>query len=250
MVNRPDEFERCMRSLGPLPRGVQWEVVEPAAEGLEAAEALNLGMSRLSSDWAVLVHQDVRFPKAWLPRFSGMLRTLSPAVALAGVYGCGSLGAFHGHIADPLSHRRSLVLPRECLTLDEVLIAVRIRSGLRFDPECPGFHCYGADISLQARATGASCVALDAPIAHLSSGTIDASYERAASWLRNKWRVPHPNAIPTPALLLRGAGTGPVPSLLHTLHRVVRAGSRRSAAARACRRGPLDCELCGLLVSR
>jgi hypothetical protein len=35
-----------------------------------------------------------------------------------------------------------------------------------FDPELPGFHCYGADLCLAARAEGRRSYVIDAPVVH------------------------------------------------------------------------------------
>jgi hypothetical protein len=89
------------------------------------------------------------------------------------------------------------------LTLDEVLIAVRKSSGLRFCEEVPGYHCYGADLCCEAAARGLRVMVIDAPLRHLSTGKIDPAYERAAQWLMAKWGARVRHVLPTPALLLQ-----------------------------------------------
>src|SRR5262249_24609919 len=108
-----------------------------------------------------------------------------------------------GHIVDPNGHCYWPRLPAPVLTLDEVLIAVRRGSGLRFCPDAPGFHCYGADICLEAAARGLRAMAIDAPLMHLSTGQLDASYDRASQWLLDKWGARNAGILATPTLLLK-----------------------------------------------
>jgi hypothetical protein len=56
-------------------------------------------------------------------------------------------------------------LPARVASPDELLLAVPRYTPLRFDPAL-GFHCYGADIALQARRRGLAAVAVDAPCPH------------------------------------------------------------------------------------
>ena len=123
--------------------------------------------------------------------------------ALAGIVGCQRNGRFRGHIVDPNGHCYWPSLPHPVLTLDEVLIAVRKRSGLRFEPSVPGFHCYGADLCFEAERRSLRTFAIDAPLLHLSTGKLDASYERASAWLMAKWGERYGWLLPMPTLLLQ-----------------------------------------------
>lgn len=204
LVNNRAQFDDCQASLrrdpAPFP---EWLAIEPNRNGWNAAQGLNHGIDRLDAEWIVCVHQDVLFPPGFLARLAAALSRLAPDVAAAGIVGCEKSGRFRGHIVDPNGHCYWPSLPHDVLAVDEVLIALRKSSGLRFDEQVPGFHCYGADLCFEADARGLRVVAIDAPLLHLSTGKLDASYERAAQWLLDKWGARYGHALPMPTLLLQ-----------------------------------------------
>lgn len=203
LVNDRDQFAACQASLRagarPLP---EWLMVEPNQHGWNAARGLNHGLDQLAADWVVCVHQDVLFPPDYLDRLQAALGALPPDVALAGIVGCDATGRYRGHIVDPNGHCFWPALPHEVLTLDEVLIAVRSSSRLRFADDVPGFHCYGADLCLQALARGHRVMAIDAPLVHLSTGKVDDAYVRASRWLLAKWGAKYGYVLPMPTMLV------------------------------------------------
>ncbi|MBL8728188.1 MAG: glycosyltransferase [Planctomycetes bacterium] len=204
LVNDRAQFAACQASLRPDAQPFpEWLAVEPNKNGWNAAQGLNHGLDRLAADWVVCVHQDVLFPRGFWARLGAALARLDPDVALAGIVGCERSGRYRGHIVDPNGHCYWPTLPHDVLTLDEVLIAVRTSSGLRFSDDVPGFHCYGADLCLEAGARGLRVVAIDAPLVHLSTGKVDASYERAADWLLAKWGERQGHVLPMPAVLVK-----------------------------------------------
>lgn len=204
LVSDRTQFEVCQESLrrqaDPFP---EWLAVEPNARGWNASQGLNHGMDSLDAEWVVCVHQDVLFPLGFWQRFALALEALPADVMLAGIVGCERGGRFRGHIVDPNGHCFWGTLPQEVLTLDEVLLAVRKSSGLRFDPEVPGFHCYGADLCFRADRQGFRAVAIDAPIVHLSTGQLDASYQRASEWLLARWGAKYGHVLPMPAIVVQ-----------------------------------------------
>ena len=118
------------------------------------------------------------------------------------------------------------------LALDEVLIAVRKSSGLRFTEEVPGFHCYGADLCFEAERRGLRTFAIDAPLVHLSTGKLDENYERASQWLMAKWGERYGYMLPMPALLLQDKKKA---GMVHRFfHRWRRRGDRLSRNRNAC----------------
>lgn len=204
LVNDRAQFAACQASLRaaaePWP---EWLSVEPNPRGWNAAQGLNHGIEQLAADWIVCVHQDVLFPAGFWPRFTAAVAALGRDVAVAGLVGCEQNGRYRGHIVDPNGHCFWAPLPCDVLALDEVLLAVRRDAGLRFDPGVPGFHCYGADLCFEAARLGLRVTAIDAPIVHLSTGRIDASYERAAQWLLAKWGPRFGHVLPMPALVVQ-----------------------------------------------
>lgn len=233
LVNDRAQFAACQESLRPVAEPFpEWLMIEPNPRGWNAAQGLNHGLERLDADWVVCVHQDVLFPDGFWERLRRALADLPAGTALAGIVGCERSGRYHGHIFDPNGHCYWPTLPHRVLVLDEVLIAVRKQAGLRFDEGVPGFHCYGADLCFEADARGFGIAAVDTPLVHLSTGRIDAAYERASQWLMAKWGERFGWVLATPALLLkddRRAG------LLHRLlHRWRRRGDRLSRNTNAC----------------
>lgn len=208
LVNDHAQFAACRASLAaqvdPLP---EWIAVEPNRNGWNAAQGLNHGIERVgaNAEWVICVHQDVLFPAGFWPRLGAQLAALPAAAALAGLVGCDADGRFRGHICDPNGHCYWGPLPRRVLTLDEVLIAVRASSGLRFCEDVPGFHCYGSDLCYEADRRGLEIHAIDAPLLHLSTGKLDENYERASQWLLAKWGARHGHVLKMPTIVVQDA---------------------------------------------
>lgn len=204
LVNDRAQFADCQASLraasGALP---EWLMIEPNAKGWNAAQGLNHGIESVTADWVVCLHQDVLFPPGFLARLHAALDALPAEAVVAGLVGCERNGRFRGHIVDPNGHCFWPGLPHTVLALDEVLLAVRRSSGLRFDPDVPGFHCYGADLCFEVDRRGQRVVAIDVPLVHLSTGKLDANYERASQWLMAKWGARYGYVLPMPTLLLQ-----------------------------------------------
>lgn len=207
LVNDRAQFADCQASLreqvAELPA---WCMVEPNLQGWNAAQGLNHGIAQVDADWVVCVHQDVLFPPGFWEQLTKALAGLGKDVALAGIVGCERSGRFRGHIVDPNGHCYWPSLPCNVLTLDEVLIAVRKDTGLRFCEEVPGFHCYGADICFEADRRGLRVVAIDAPLVHMSTGKLDASYDRASNWLLAKWGPRYGHVLPMPTIIVQDKG--------------------------------------------
>jgi len=124
--------------------------------------------------WLVWVHQDVYLPTDWDWQFAKALQAASaqwPQLSVAGVYGVSGHGANTvrcGHVLDRGELlKENTLLP--CLTdsLDELLVAVRVGSGLRMDPNL-GFDFYGTDLVLQAKGKGQCAAVVDAYCEHWS----------------------------------------------------------------------------------
>ncbi len=144
-----------------------------------AAHGFNAAMAAVSSTptgaaWLVWVHQDVFLPEGWDTQFiqalAGALQRF-PRLAVAGVYGVAGAGADArraGHVLDKGSLLREPA-PLPCLvdSLDELLFAVRVDSGLLLDPAL-GFDFYATDLVLQAQAAGWQCAVVDAFCEHWS----------------------------------------------------------------------------------
>jgi arylsulfatase A-like enzyme len=173
---------------------------------------------RVRHPLVAFVHQDVFFPPHW-ERIAGMaLRAAShkdPNWGVIGVAGRAprSPGVTDppniGHWSDPHRyHEPAVPLPAEVQILDELLMIVRADSGVTFDPDLPGFHCYGADLCLSARDKGMKSYVVDAPVVHklfrpdgslIETGDrthkiasrqtpeFRADFMRSADYVRRKW---------------------------------------------------------------
>lgn len=124
---------------------------------------------RATHDLVFFVHQDVFLPEGWEARLFTRLRELEEIDPRWGVLGAvgalppadGSPKELRGHWCDPSGYYLRGPLPAEVQSLDEQWLGFRRARGLDFDPDLPGFHCYGIDLSLQARKQGLRSWAID-----------------------------------------------------------------------------------------
>lgn len=193
-VSRPEMFQDCLiRSLEQGGAIERTEIIriDNAGNRYSAPEALNLGLDQATARIVVCCHQDVRVFEGWLDQLLSQIEVVERTDSrwgVIGVMGVRSNGAFAGHVKDPHTDRPFGRLPEKVEVLDEVCLAIRRESGLRFDEGLGGFHFYGADLCLQARSEGMASYAVDAPLEHLSGGRCDESFYQAANRLRGKWR--------------------------------------------------------------
>ena len=192
-----------------------------AAHGFNAAMAAAREEppdSPSEASWLVWVHQDVFLPQDWDTLFTQALAVALqrfPKLAVAGVYGIAGAGADArraGHVLDRGTLLREPA-PLPCLvdSLDELLFAVRIDTGLRLDPAL-GFDFYATDVVLQAQAQGWQCAVVDAYCEHWSgtpaSGDIpQAVVERILAngeVFEHKWR--HRLPVTTPCFEMNQPG--------------------------------------------
>ena len=162
---------------GGLPLAVYFNAPS-AAHGFNAAMLAERAKSpdgRGGVSWLVWVHQDVVLPQGWDTVFAQALTKAHqafPQLAVAGVYGLAGAGT-HAQRAGHVLDRGKLLqepapLPCRVDSLDELLFAVRVDTGLQLDPAL-GFDFYATDLVLQAQAHGWQCAVLDAYCEHWSS---------------------------------------------------------------------------------
>ncbi|MEM7230551.1 MAG: sulfatase-like hydrolase/transferase [Planctomycetota bacterium] len=154
-------------------------------------------LSKAKHDLVFFVHQDLFLPHGWEERVFGALAELEAKDPNWGVIGgvgalapmAGEKKQLRGHWCDPSGYHRMGTLPHEVQSLDEQWLGVRKRSGVDFDPDLPGFHCYGIDLSLAALERGLKSYAVDAFVWHKykdSSGYLIC--ERGdSSKIRERW---------------------------------------------------------------
>lgn len=219
-VNDSDELEHNLLASAVVANPAhQWLLVD----NHENKHYRNVG--RLYSDAAedakhdlvFFLHQDIYLPSTWEAQMYaslGRLEATDPGWGVVGAVGAiPAQDRVHrtlvGHWRDPHQYRRSRDLPQEVQSLDEMWLGLRRDQGLSFDPDLPGFHCYGVDICLSARARGLRSYALDALVWHKyrdSNGKLILSakesskirnretaefrdeYMAATEYIRGKWK--------------------------------------------------------------
>ena len=154
-------------------------------------------LERAKNDLVLFVHQDLYLFDGWEGRFFSGLRELEDRDPDWGVVGpVGAMGVspgekkrLRGHWSDPSGYHLEGPLPHEVESLDEQLLGIRRRNGVDFDPALPGFHCYGIDLSLNAREQGRRSYALDCFAWHKfkdSEGRLVERRERSSK-IKRRW---------------------------------------------------------------
>lgn len=194
-VNEADTLAQCLARSPDIVAGRLQ--LRTYSDYPSAGAAYNAALdASAGADIIIFVHQDVYLPAGALDTLEAQLAALSrraPAWAIAGVIG----GTAARHLIGETwcsGHQRLLgariAEPVEVVTLDELLLIVRVASGLRFDPQLPGFHLYGADAILTAQASGHSAWVIDLPVVHHSCPEISlgGGYLSAYRYMQRKWR--------------------------------------------------------------
>jgi hypothetical protein len=136
-----------------------------------AAAAYNEAIQRAEHEIIVFAHQDVFLGGHWIEQFEKSLDILQdsdPSWGVAGCYGITAERKYRGYLYSSCQavHGAPFEQPIPVETLDEILLVIRKRSGLRFDENLPHFHLYAADICLTAAAQGMCNYAIFAPCIH------------------------------------------------------------------------------------
>ncbi len=160
------------------------------------AKAYNSGLDSTQSDYAVLAHQDVYFPKGWRDKAAQTLADLTaaqPDWLVAGIYGVSLEGKHIGRAWDVtmgLELGHGGFAPTPVQSLDELVLILRRGSGYRFDANLPHFHLYGTDIVQSAWAMGRSAWAVELPVVHNNRPIVSLAggYLQAYRYAREKWR--------------------------------------------------------------
>lgn len=213
ITHRPEILERDLASSAVIAsaRHQLVTITNPSS----AASGLNAGLARAAHRIVAFVHHDVYLPPWWESQIEAALRDLDrrdPEWGVLGPAGArfdGERLHYAGSLFDGTARRRwgfPWGLPAEVDTLDELLLIVRREANLRFDETLTGFHAYGAQISLAARARGLRNYAILAECEHRSDSSgwsPDGAYFAAHAHVAKRWsRRPY------------GALFGPMPSVL------------------------------------
>jgi hypothetical protein len=169
-----------------------------------AALAYNRGVRSTLADVMIFAHQDVYLPAGWLRNLElalDRIRSLDPNWGVLGLLGVNSQGQPLGHLYSTGLGKvlgANFKIPAPVETLDEVVLILRRSAGLWFDEGLPGFHLYGTDICLQARALGLESYAISAFAIHNSNGIkmLPLAYWKCWLRLRRKWSSRLPIVTP------------------------------------------------------
>lgn len=164
-------------------------------EGFQsAALAYNSALAEAKGGIIVFVHQDLWLPDGWDERFTSEFRALEKRcrMGVAGCYGITADGLQAGHVYSNGLKRElgSIGRPKEVVSLDEIILAFRKETGLKFDPFMPNFHLYGTDICLEASQRKLKCFAVSEICLHNSVAIkkLPSEFWAAAEYLRTKWK--------------------------------------------------------------
>ena len=154
----------------------EWILVDDDGSARGISETYHRAAQHAKNDLLFFMHQDLYLPRGWEERVAIGLRELESLDPHWGVLGAvGAMSALEngdapkelrGHWCDPNGYFRFAPLPHEVDALDEQWLGLRKSRGVGFDPELPGVHCYGMDISLAAREQGFKSYAIDAFVWH------------------------------------------------------------------------------------
>jgi len=161
-----------------------------------AGLAYNQALKDSSAEYLVLAHQDVYLPRGFAAALSAELHKLEaidPNWAVAGSIGLDDETKLQGQVWSSGLGRiigSKSSTPVRSICLDELLLVIRRRSGITFDPDLPGFHMFGVDVIHQARRLGMCSYILDLPVIHHSRPviTLSGSYQEAYRYMQTKWR--------------------------------------------------------------
>lgn len=226
-ISQPDVFNRCL--LGSIYAAKQKYDVEIIPifnldNRYSASNALNIGADVARSDTLVFVHQDVRLlTNNWFELLDNNIRQMPKGWAILGSaginlrYSRADIGKWGGALhhetvavgsvwfSDETTQREPDWNGIKELTqthcVDECLMVVNRRSGLRFDAMFDGFHFYAVDMCLQARSAAYPVYSTHLPIVHYgrysASISEDNRYWPQLRYLHHKWKMRFPELLGT-----------------------------------------------------
>lgn len=225
-VSKADVFDECLlASINENRKNHDVEIIPIINNDnrYSASNALNVGIDASQSDILIFAHQDVKLLFDWFDILSSLIQEIPEdwgVLGSAGIalnYGRDDIGRWGGSLnvdtvavgsvwsdVDTLSEPPywdgiKELTPAHCA--DECLIVVNKQTGLRFDSMFGGFHFYGVDMCLQARAAGYKVFCAHLPIIHFgkysASFTGDKKYWTYLRFLHHKWRLRFPEMLGT-----------------------------------------------------
>jgi SAM-dependent methyltransferase len=192
-VNDDDQLESNLLRSPCLDPGTPHELILMRRQ-TSAADGFNTALEKARHDLVVFVQQDIYLPRGWDTRFVEQFHAAEARfgpLGVAGVFGYtfGPEGKRNfGRVLDrQLLYDLPAPLPAATDGLDEIVLAVRRDTPLRFDPSL-GFHLYGADLCLGSHRLGLPVAVLDAPCLHNSLfAYLPPAFHAARERLLAKW---------------------------------------------------------------
>lgn len=225
-ISKPDVYETCLLDSINKSRGrfdIEIIPIINNANLYSASNALNVGIDAAKSNNLIFVHQDVRLLGDWFQTLSNIIDNVPDDWGILGSAGIDlqysrkDIGRWGGakevdtvavgtvYDSDesleigPYWNGAKDITKSHCA--DECLFVLNKKTGLRFDTQFTGFHFYGVDICLQARAAAYSVYCAHLPIIHYgqysASFTGDNKYWVYLRYLYNKWRLQFPDMLGT-----------------------------------------------------
>lgn len=223
-ISKPDIYDKCLLSSINSCRGDFDVEIIPIINNnnrYSASNALNIGIDVSRSEYLVFAHQDVKLLDNWFHKALHVISNIDDDWAVLGSAGISldfsrsDIGMWGGsNVVDTVAvgtvfdsddaikpYWDGIKTLSKSHCVDECLFILKKSSGLRFDTQFTGFHFYGVDICLQARAAAYSVYCADLPIVHY--GQYSASFvgnSRYWVYLRllfNKWRLLFPEMLGT-----------------------------------------------------
>ena len=175
--NDDDLLAKCLAASPDVKSGRQ--VVHAERSAKTAGQAYNRGLDVAGSDarYVVFAHQDIYFPAGWFDKLEAAIDDLEARDepwGVIGVWGIRPDGGYAGRVwcsgagKEHVAELKDGEVAAEVMSIDEIVIVVNPRTGLRFDDALPGFHLYATDVILEARKMGLKAFAINAPVVHNS----------------------------------------------------------------------------------
>jgi GT2 family glycosyltransferase len=170
--------------------------------------AYNAAIRCAKSDNLIFTHQDVKFTDKWFDKLVNIIESC-PDWGIIGCAGIGrkfsirnigkwggykhsqvAVGVVYGSDNEIKPSWDGIKDTMKVHCVDECLFVLNKKTKLIFDEDLNGFHFYGTDICLQARAKKYGVYAANLPIIHYgkySTSMSDASYWKLFHMLHKKW---------------------------------------------------------------
>lgn len=225
-ISRPEIYSKCLLdSINKNRNGHDIEIIPIINNNniYSASNALNVGIDVSKSDVLIFAHQDVKLLDDWFDRLSQILADIDDnwgIIGSAGIalkYNRNDIGQWGGSLVNdtvaigsvwdsdenvsqpPFWNGDKNLARAHCV--DECVFVLNKRTGLRFDSMFTGFHFYGVDMCLQARAAAYYVYGAYLPVIHYgkySASLIgDKRYWSYFRLLHHKWHSRFPELLGT-----------------------------------------------------